>query len=79
MTLSNFVIQFSEQFDDTESSEFKPETRFRDLEEWSSMITLGLIAMTDEEYGIRLTGNDIRNSETIEDLYNIIEAQLNNG
>lgn len=75
MTLDNFIVQFAEQFDDTELSEFKPDTKFRELEEWSSMITLGLIAMADEEYGIRLKGDDIRHSETIEDLYNIIKVQ----
>lgn len=75
MEINDFIVKFAEQFDETELSEFKPQTKFRELEEWSSMITLGLIAMADEEYGIRLGGDDIRRSETIEDLYNLIKNQ----
>lgn len=75
MKLNDFITKFAEQFDETEFSEFKPETKFRELDEWSSMITLGLIAMADEEYGVRLKSGDIRNSETIEDLYNVINLQ----
>jgi len=76
MEVNDFIAKFAEQFDDTELSELKLETKFRELDEWSSMVTLGLIAMADEEYGVRLKGDDIRNSETIEDLYRIINSQL---
>jgi acyl carrier protein len=72
MELREFVTKFSEQFDDTESGEFKADTKFQSLEEWSSMIALSIIAMIDDAYGITIKGNDIRNSETIEDLFNIV-------
>ena len=75
MELNEFVEKFAEQFDDTELSEFKPEAKFRELEEWSSMVTLGLIALADEEFGIRLKADDIRKSETIEELFNILKTK----
>lgn len=75
MDLNVFISNFAEQFDDTDLNMFKAETKFRDLEEWSSMITLSLIAMADEEYNVRLNGEDIKQSETIEDLYNIIKMK----
>lgn len=76
MELKEFVQNFADQFDDTDASVFSPETRFRDLEEWSSLIALSIIAMVDEEYDVTLRGDDIINSNTIQDLYNIVESKL---
>lgn len=75
MELKDFIANFAEQFDDTEASEFKPETVFKDLDEWSSLIALSIIAMVDEEYDITLKGDDIRNSNTIEDLFNAAKVK----
>ena len=55
---------------------FTAETRFRDIEEWSSLIGLSVIAMVDEEYDVTLKGDDIRNANTIEDLYNTVKSKL---
>lgn len=72
MELNKFIILFSEQFDDTSSDQFKPETDFKSLEEWGSLTALSIIAMIDEEFEIRITGSDIRSSNSIEDLFNLI-------
>jgi acyl carrier protein len=74
MELQEFVTKFAGQFDDTEASEFNADTEFKNLEEWSSMIALSVIAMIDDEYGVTIKGNDIRASKTIEDLYNIVKG-----
>ena len=75
MELNEFVNLFAEQFDDTDASEIKAETVFKDLDEWSSLIALSIIAMVDEEYDITIKGNEIRNSETVEDLFNAVKAK----
>lgn len=75
MELKSFIEHFAEQFDETDASEFKAETVFKDLEEWSSLIALSIIAMVDEEYDVTLKGDDIRNSSTIEDLFNIAKSK----
>lgn len=69
MKIQEFVQNFAEQFDEIETSEFTAETNFRDNEEWSSLTSLSIIAMVDEVYGVKLTGDDIRSSKTIEDLF----------
>ena len=74
-TLDEFVELFAEQFDDTDASEIKAETVFKDLDEWSSLIALSVIAMVDEEYDITIKGDDIRNSNTVEDLFNAVKAK----
>ena len=76
MELKSFIENFAAQFDDTDASVFTAETRFRDLEEWSSLIGLSLIAMVDEEYDITLKGDDIKNANTIEDLFNTVKSKM---
>jgi acyl carrier protein len=75
MELTTFTKDFAELFEETEASFFKPGTKFRDIEEWSSLAALSVIAMADEKYSVSLTGDDIRKSVTIEDIFNIIKQK----
>jgi len=75
MELKDFILNFANQFDDTDPSEIKAETVFKELDEWSSLIALSVIAMIDEEYDIAIKGDDIRNSDTVEDLFNAVKAK----
>lgn len=73
MELKDFIANFAEQFDDTDSSEIVAETVFKDLDEWSSLIALSVIAMVDEEYEVAIKGDDIRNASTVEDLFYVVK------
>lgn len=75
-TLNEFVELFAEQFDETDASEIQASTQFHDLEEWSSLIGLSVIAMVDEEFDVALKGDDVKTSVTVEDLYNKVTAKL---
>ena len=76
MELNEFVAHFAEQFEETEPSIFTPETKYHELEEWSSLIGLSVIAMVDEEDGVTIKGNDVKGSVTIEDLFNIVKSRM---
>jgi len=76
MELTDFVKNFASQFEETDINEFSPETQFKNVKEWSSLIALSVIAMVDEEYEVKIKGDDIRNSSTIEDLFNIIKSRM---
>jgi len=69
MNIQEFIDQLDVVFEETNITTLKPDTEFRQLAEWDSMTALSLIAMADENFNVRLTGEDIRNSVTIEDLY----------
>ena len=71
-TLDEFVVLFAELFDDTDMSEIKTSTEFHELDEWSSLIGLSVIALADEEFDVALKGDDVKNAVTVEDLYNTI-------
>ena len=75
-TLEEFVELFAEQFDDTDASEITASTVFHDLDEWSSLIGLSVVAMVDEEFDVALKGDDVKDSVTVEDLYNRVIAKL---
>ena len=72
MEIKDFIENFAEQFDDTTVEMLGVGTKFRELDEWSSLIALSVIAMVDEVYGITINGEDIRSSQTISDLFNRI-------
>jgi len=74
MELTDFVKNFASQFEETDMNEFSPSTQFKNLKEWSSLIALNIIAMVDEEYGIEIKGKEIRESKTIEDLFNAVKS-----
>ena len=76
MELKDFIENFANQFDDTDASEIKAETVFKELDEWSSLIALSVIAMVDEEYEVTIKGEDIRTSNTVEDLFNNVKSKL---
>ncbi|WP_099290765.1 acyl carrier protein [Butyricimonas sp. Marseille-P3923] len=73
--MKNFIEKFIELFEETAPDVFRPNTKFRELDEWSSLIALALISMIDEEYDVVLNGEDIREALTIEDLYNKVLAK----
>lgn len=75
MELTKFVELVADQFDETPKEMFKPETNFRELEEWDSLVALSVIAMVDDEIEKKITGEDIRSCTTIEDLFNLVMSK----
>ena len=75
MEIKEFITNFADQFDETDASVFTPETVFHDLDEYSSLIALSIIAMVDEEYDVTLKGDDMRSSVTIQDLFEIVKSK----
>lgn len=72
MELNEFVANFAEQFDDTDASEITVDCHFRELEEYSSLVGMSIIAMAKTQYGKAITGADIRSCTTVENLFNLI-------
>ncbi|GHV60121.1 acyl carrier protein [Bacteroidia bacterium] len=74
MELQDFVKKFAEQLDDTDISEVQADTVFQDLEEWSSLTAMGIIAFVKTGYGKILTGKGIRSCETVKDLFDFVQS-----
>ena len=72
MEIKDFIKNLADQFEDVDVSAFTPETKFKEFDEWSSLTSLSIIAMIDDEYGITLKGDDIRKAVTVKDLFDIV-------
>lgn len=75
MNLEEFIETFANEFEDTPIEVFKADTKYRQLDEWSSLTALSIISMVDDQFDKTITGADIRSTETIEDLFNIVQAK----
>lgn len=75
MELNEFIAVFADQFDDTDASEFTASTVFHDLEEWSSLVGMGVIALAKTEYGKTITGKEIKDCVTVKDLFELIASK----
>lgn len=67
--MDKFLENFYDLLEDTDRDQITAETKFKDLEEWDSMTALTLIAMFDEEYDVKINGDDIKNATTLADLF----------
>lgn len=71
--MNDFVKSFCDLLDDTDNATVNSETKFKELDEWSSLLALSLIAMVDENYNVTLGAEDIRNANTLSELYSVIQ------
>ena len=77
MELNEFIKNFAYQFDDTDESAFTAETEFRGLEEWSSLIGMGVLNYISRKYGVKLKLSDFKSVNTIQELFELVNAQKN--
>lgn len=65
-------IELLEELLEVDEGTLQPEMELADLENWDSMTALSLIVMIDEECGKRITGNDVKSMQSIQDIMNIM-------
>ena len=75
MELKEFIEKFAEQFEDTDPSEITAETNYRDLDEWSSLVGMMVIALVKTEMGKTVTGDDLKSCQSVEALYNLVMSK----
>ena len=75
MELKEFIENFADQFDATDASEIQADTEFHELDEWGSLTGMGVIAMVKTTYGKTITGKEIRECVTVDDLFNLVASK----
>ena len=76
MELKDFIENFADQFEEIEVAELNSETNFRELNEWSSLVALSVLAMIDEEYDVQLKGEEMKKTTTIQQLFDLVQSKL---
>jgi acyl carrier protein len=74
MDIKEFIEKFAEQVEVEDVKALTADTKFHELDEWSSLSVMLLIAFFDEEFEREISGRDIKKCETIQDLYNLTKA-----
>jgi len=75
MNIQEFISIIEEEFDDVEKGTLVPTTSFRQMEGWSSMHALILIALVDNHFDVLLTGEELRGLNTIKDLFDLLASK----
>jgi len=71
-TIEQFLENFAVAVDFQEPVEVKAETELASLPEWDSLAALGVIVMFDVDYGKTIVGDDLKNCNTLADLYKLL-------
>jgi len=75
MKIDLFIEQLEEEFDELEPGTLKAETNFKDLDDWSSMYALIIIALIDTEYDVTITGEELKTVETVQQLFDLMKSK----
>lgn len=75
MDIKAFIEKFAQAIELDNAEGLTPETEFHDLDEWSSLSVIMVIAFFDEEFGKEIDNIAVRKAETIQDLYDLATAE----
>jgi acyl carrier protein len=75
MNIESFIKIIEEEFDNIVPGRLRPESDFRKDLGWDSMNALTLLALVNVEYDVILDAGDLRKSNTLNDLFNIIKTK----
>ena len=75
MEIKEFIANFADQFDEIDVETLSAETKFRELNEWSSLVALSVMAMIDDEYDVTISADEMRAAQTIQQLFDTVNAK----
>lgn len=76
MTLDEFTHKLEGELEDIEPGTLTPDTDYRSLKNWSSMYALIIIAFVDMQFNVTLNGQDMKSTNTVKDLYELVQKKL---
>lgn len=77
MGIDIFANKFREQFIDGDSITVLPETAFRQLPSWDSLTGMSVLVMIQDEYGVEITDEELKQTNTVEELFNVVNRKKN--
>lgn len=76
ITLDDLIEKLQNEFEDIPQGSINPGTAFESIDNWGSMHVLVLIALADVEYDVQLTGADLKELKTVQDLFNVLVEKI---
>ena len=75
----DFLDNVRSQFDQTEPELIQLDTDFETLDEWCSLVGLGIMAMIHDKYGVKIPLLELTKVKTVENLYDVLSRLQNSG
>lgn len=76
--IHQFIAGVEEEFEDMPKGALKPDSIIREHFTWDSINALIFIAHVNVNYNVEITAEDLINSGTVNDLYNLIKSREEN-
>lgn len=76
-SIETFITKLESELDTIEKGTLTPQVKYREIQDWSSMFALIIIAFCETEYSVTVTGEDLRKCETVTDLYQLVSSRSN--
>lgn len=73
MNIEALIDKLREELDDLDLTHLEPDSVFLEIEGWSSLYGLILMALVSTEYNVELSGQQIQRIRTVRDLYDEIQ------
>ena len=77
VAIEEFIKGVEEEFEDMESGALIPGSAIKEHFNWDSINALIFIAHVNVEYDVVINADDLVNSSTVQDLYNIVSSKAN--
>lgn len=75
-SLEQFTQKLLQEYEDESAMSLTPDTKLRETGFWTSMHALITLAFVNTEYGVTLTGEELKNAQTIQDIYRLTAAKV---
>ncbi|MBQ2731585.1 MAG: hypothetical protein IJF68_00845 [Opitutales bacterium] len=69
MNFDSFIEKIASLFEETPAAELTPQTRYKELPDWTSLVALSLIVLAFNEFESTISGDDIEAAGTLGELF----------
>lgn len=74
--LQQFIHHFAEQFEEPLGAKPLPETLLKNVDGWSSLQALIVVASFDWEYGVTVSSEELEQVKTVRNLHELIVSKM---
>lgn len=75
MTIDDLITKLQDELDDLDLTGLTPDTSFLEIEGWSSLYSLIIMALASTEYEAELSAEKMQHIKTVNDLFNAIQEE----
>ncbi|MBT3173776.1 MAG: acyl carrier protein [Lentimicrobiaceae bacterium] len=76
MNINDFISRIEEEFDDIKPSTLEPDDILKEKFTWDSINALIFLAHVNVEYDVEITADELIESKTVRDLFNLVESKV---